>query len=77
MSQVCFGAISPGICPLIFPHPAPCSAGLEASSCPRVTHVELVYLGKPAVDDLFGEVVPFYQEHVDLRDKAKALQLCG
>lgn len=43
---------------------------------PGTTHVELVYLGKPAVDELFREVVPLHQEHVDLRGKAEVLQIC-
>lgn len=37
--------------------------------------MELVYLSKAAVDDLFGEVIPLHQEHVDLRDKAEAAVL--
>lgn len=39
--------------------------------------MELVYLSKPAVDELFREIVPLHQEHVDLGGKAEALQLCG
>lgn len=78
MSQVCFGAISAGIRPPLFPtRGSPGAMGWGPVPVPRTTHVELVYLGKPAVDDLFREVVPLHQEHVDLRGKAKALQLCG
>lgn len=39
--------------------------------------MELIYLSKPAVDELFGEVIPLHQEHVNLGCKAEALQLCG
>lgn len=37
--------------------------------------MELVYLSKAAVDDLFREVIPLHQEHVDLRSKAEAAVL--
>lgn len=52
---------------LLFPLPKPV--------CPGRTHVELIYLSKAAVDDLFGEVIPLHQEHVDLRSKAEAAVL--
>lgn len=37
--------------------------------------MELIYLSKAAIDDLFGEVIPLHQEHVDLRSKAEAAVL--
>lgn len=39
--------------------------------------MELVYLSKAAVDNLFSEVIPLHQEHVDLRSKAEAAVLQG
>lgn len=70
LSQVCFGGVSAGICfpsfPLL-PPAQPWYTSTGAGAPPRTTHMELVNLGKPAVDELFGEVVPLHQEHVDLR----------
>lgn len=37
--------------------------------------MELIYLSKAAVDNLFREVIPLHQEHVDLRNKVEAAVL--
>lgn len=77
LTQVCFGAILAGIHPPASSPPKPSCTGPGAGARPGTTHVELVYLCKPAVDELFREVVPLHQEHVDLRGKAEAMQPYG
>lgn len=68
LSQVCLRAVPAQICCLLLP---PCPT-LDGGWClPAAAHMELVNVGEAAVDELFGEVVPLHQEHVDLWGRAE------
>lgn len=68
LSQVYLGADPAQTCCLLLP---PCPT-LDVGRClPGSAHMEHVNLGEPAVDELFREVIPLHQEHVDLRGRAE------
>lgn len=68
LSQVRLGAVPAQICCLLLP---PCPTLNWGWCLPGSAHMELVDLGEPAVDELFREVIPLHQEHVDLWGRAE------